>query len=185
MNVLDKIKDQIVSAEITLIAALRKMDECRAKLLFVFEDDKFDCILTIGDIQRAIIRNVSMESPISGILVRDKIYASDKDSIEDIKKVMLDVNIDCMPVLNENNDIVNILYWADVFSNKVEDTREKIEFPVVIMAGGKGTRLNQSPTSFQSLLFLLATKLSLKRLWISLRALAPRSSTCLSTTRPT
>ena len=141
MNVLDKIKDQIVSAEITLIAALRKMDECRAKLLFVFEDDKFDCILTIGDIQRSIIRNVSMESPISGILVRDKIYASDKDSIEDIKKVMLDVNIDCMPVLNENNDIVNILYWADVFSNNVVDPREKIELPVVIMAGGKGTRL--------------------------------------------
>ena len=126
MNILDKIKDQIVNAEITLIAALRKMDDCRSKLLFVFDGNKFDCILTIGDIQRAIIRNVSMESPISGILVRDKIYASVKDSIEDIKKVMLDLNIDCMPVLNANKEIVNILYWADVFRNKVEDTREKI-----------------------------------------------------------
>lgn len=141
MNILDKIKDQIVNAEITLISALRKMDDCRSKLLFVFDGNKFDCILTIGDIQRAIIRNVSMESPISSILVRDKIYASVNDSVEDIKKVMLDDKIDCMPVLNKKNEIVNILYWADVFNNNVVDPREKIELPVVIMAGGKGTRL--------------------------------------------
>ena len=33
----------------------KKMDEIKVKMLFVFKDEKFLCILTIGDIQRAII----------------------------------------------------------------------------------------------------------------------------------
>ena len=42
-------------------------------------------ILTIGDIQRAIIRHSTLTDAVSTILDRNKIYASDKDSIEHIK----------------------------------------------------------------------------------------------------
>lgn len=141
MNIIYKIQNQIVSADISMLSALKKMDEAKSKLLFVYEGEKFDCILTIGDIQRAIIKKISMDSPISGILVRDKIYASDRDNLQDIKKVMLAENIDCMPILNASKDIINIYYWSDVFGDNVPDPREKIDLPVVIMAGGKGTRL--------------------------------------------
>lgn len=141
MNKLYRIQNQIISPDITLIAALRKMDEVRSKLLFVFEGERFDCILTIGDIQRAIIRNVTMDSPISKIIDRDKIYASTTDSAENIKQVMINEKIDCMPVLNDSNEIAYVLFWSDLFKNSSTDIREKIELPVVIMAGGKGTRL--------------------------------------------
>ena len=72
MNNISKIKEKIVSPEMTIISALEKMDEVKSKLLFVFDLDKFDCILTIGDIQRAIIRNVEMTCPISKILDRQR-----------------------------------------------------------------------------------------------------------------
>ena len=49
--------------------------------------------------------------------------------------------IDCMPVLNADGEIVDVLFWHDVFTEKVEENRPKINLPVVIMAGGKGTRL--------------------------------------------
>ena len=141
MNNISKIKEKIVSPEMTIISALEKMDEVKSKLLFVFDLDKFDCILTIGDIQRAIIRNVEMTCPISKILDRQKIYAMESESIDCIKTVMFKEGIDCMPVLNKNGDIIDVLFWADVFQQTVTEIREKIEFPVVIMAGGKGTRL--------------------------------------------
>lgn len=141
MNNISKIENQIVGADLTLIAALKKMDEVKTKRLFVFNDHKFDCILTMGDIQRAIIRNVSLSQPIADILDRGKIYAKEGQSIDTIKEVMFRENIDCMPILDSKGEIIDILFWADVFQKSVVDAREKIDLPVVIMAGGKGTRL--------------------------------------------
>jgi len=141
MNNISKIENQIVSADLTLIASLKKMDEVKTKRLFVFNADRFDCILTMGDIQRAIIRNVALSSPIAGILDRGKIYAKQEDSMESIKEVMFRENIDCMPILNNVGEIIDVLFWADVFQKSADDAREKIDLPVVIMAGGKGTRL--------------------------------------------
>lgn len=141
MNNITKIQDKIINAELTIISALKKMDEVKSKLLFVFDGDKFDCMLTIGDIQRAIIRNVEMTSPVSRILDRNKIYASQDECMEEIKGVMFKESIDCMPILNHDGEIVDVLFWADVFQETVTEVREKIDLPVVIMAGGKGTRL--------------------------------------------
>lgn len=141
MNNISKIENKIISIDDSIISALKQMDGQRTKLVFVFNGDKFEGILTIGDIQRSIIRQSNLSDPVSKILVKDKIYASDNDSIEQIKKVMFKELIDCMPILNSAGEIVDVLFWHDIFSEKVEDNRPKIDLPVVIMAGGKGTRL--------------------------------------------
>ncbi len=141
MNNISKIKDKIVSVGDTILFALQKMDGHRTKLVFVFDGDKFESILTIGDIQRAIIRHAALTDVVSTILDRDKIYASDKQSQEQIKEVMMKELIDCMPVLNADGEIVDVLFWHDVFDTSVDENREKINLPVVIMAGGMGTRL--------------------------------------------
>lgn len=141
MNNISKIENKIISINDSVISALKQMDGQRTKLVFVFDGDKFDGILTIGDIQRAIIRHTNLSDPVSTILVKDKIYASENDTLEHIKSVMFNELIDCMPVLNDVGEIVDVLFWHDVFSEKVEENRPKINLPVVIMAGGKGTRL--------------------------------------------
>ena len=141
MNNTSKIQNKIISVDDSILSALRKMDGHRTKLVFAFDGNKFEGILTIGDIQRAIIRQANLSDPVSKILEKDKIYASEKDALEDIKAVMFKELIDCMPVLNDDGEIVDVLFWHDVFTEKVADNRPKIELPVVIMAGGKGTRL--------------------------------------------
>lgn len=141
MNNISKIKDKIISINDSIVSALEKMDGHRTKLVFVFDGDKFESILTIGDIQRAIIRHSALGDPVNSILEKDKIYASDEEPIEHIKEVMMKELIDCMPVLNADGEIVDVLFWHDVFDTPVIDNRGKINLPVVIMAGGKGTRL--------------------------------------------
>lgn len=141
MNNISKIKNKIISINDSIVFALKQMDGHRTKLVFVFDKDKFECILTIGDIQRAIIRQANLSDPVSTILDRNKIYASYRDSMEHIKDVMFKELIDCMPVLNDSGEIVDVLFWHDVFTEAVADSRPKINLPVVIMAGGKGTRL--------------------------------------------
>ena len=141
MNNTSKIQDKIITSKDTIHYALKMMDGHRTKLVFVIDNDVFVSILTIGDIQRAIIRNSSLSDPVSSILDKEKIYASDKDSIEHIKDVMFKELIDCMPVLNDKGEIVDVLFWDEVFKESVAENRAKIDIPVVIMAGGKGTRL--------------------------------------------
>ncbi|MBQ8271278.1 MAG: nucleotidyltransferase family protein [Bacteroidaceae bacterium] len=135
-----RIKERTVSIDATIISVLKKMDSERVKLLFVFSNDIFNGIVTIGDIQRAIIKNIDLTAPISSILNKSKIYAKPEDDIEKIKEIMLKIRTECMPVVDEQGNLEKVYFWSDLFDTK-SITRPKINLPVVIMAGGKGTRL--------------------------------------------
>ena len=141
MNVLDKIKNRIISADNTIIQALKKMDVEMVKLLFVFENDKFLGILTIGDIQRAIIKNVDMNDTVLSILDKNKIYAKVTDSLDVIKKKMYELRSECMPMVGDGNRLLDVYFWKEMFSDGKRERTDKIDVPVVIMAGGLGTRL--------------------------------------------
>lgn len=138
---LTKIQKRIISGTNTLIQALTQMDERGVKLLFVFENDKFLGILTIGDIQRAIIKNVDMNSAVLSILDRNKIYARTSDSLEVIKEKMYKLRAECMPLVDDNGELLNVFFWKEMFDEKKQSRQDKIDLPVVIMAGGLGTRL--------------------------------------------
>ncbi len=139
---LDVLKKITVSSETKMLECLKIMDLENRKLLLVEESDKFLSLLSIGDIQRAIINNISLDSEINQILRKKVDVASDKDNFETIKKKMISFRAEYMPVINNNLEIVDVYFWDDIFSEQKEDVNdEKIDIPVVIMAGGKGTRL--------------------------------------------
>ena len=52
-----EINKHIIARNESLLMALKRMDEQKVKTLFVFEGDHFEGLLTLGDIQRAIIKN--------------------------------------------------------------------------------------------------------------------------------
>lgn len=140
-----RLEKRKISIKDTLLHALKKMDAERVKMLLVFADEQFVSILTIGDIQRAIIKHVAMDSPIANILDvirQDKDYASPSDSEKDIRELMLSIRAECMPVVDEQGKLIRVYFWNDFFDEQpLPPVREKIDLPVVIMAGGKGTRL--------------------------------------------
>lgn len=130
-----------IQAKETILSALKQMDKLGKKLLIVLSEDKFYSLLSIGDIQRAIIRNVSMNEPIGSIL-RDTItVASIHDDLQAVKKNMRERKNEFMPIVDDNGNVKEVIFWEDLFEDKLTDNREKLELPVVIMAGGKGTRL--------------------------------------------
>lgn len=137
----DIIENRSIGLEDSIIVALKKMDIEKTKILFVFSNDKFEGILTIGDIQRAILNNVNLNNKIGLILDRNKVYAHAGDSIEYIKSKMQELRAEAMPVLDNQENLVEIYFWNDLFGDKQELPHKGINLPVVIMAGGKGTRL--------------------------------------------
>lgn len=137
----DKLKIISIQRNSTILEALRQMDKTEKRLLIVFDKHKFFGLLSIGDIQRAIIRGVGMESTVEEIMRKDITIAYTKESFSSIKEQMLEERIECMPVIDEENNLVDIYYWDDVFGAEKKRKEVSLRLPVVIMAGGKGSRL--------------------------------------------
>ena len=136
-----KIENRIINSGESLLFTLKKMDAQKVKMLFVFTKEHFEGIVTIGDIQRAIIHNVSLDSPLSVIVDKQKKYALPNEDIQVVRNKMLSLRAECMPVVNKEGELVDVYFWSDFFKIPETQHREKIKLPVVIMAGGKGTRL--------------------------------------------
>ena len=138
---MDKIKERIIIPSTTLLDAMKLMDSTKVKMLFVFSEKHFEGIITIGDIQRAIIKGISMTEPVLSFLDKNKKYVKPDESHEIVQQKMLSLRSECMPVVDEQGELVDVYFWKDLFGEKEQKITESINLPVVIMAGGKGTRL--------------------------------------------
>ena len=141
MKTKEKLKGRIIESNKNILFALKKMDEIDKKLLFVFEKNKFLNILSIGDLQRALIANKDIHTPVKQILRKNTRIASINDTFPSIKAKMLEFRTECIPVINNENELVEIYFWEDVFEIQKRHIKKKLNLPVVIMAGGKGNRL--------------------------------------------
>ena len=124
----------------SILSALKQMDEVGFKLLIVAKEDTLLGLISVGDIQRSIIKNIDLNEPIKSIMRDDYIVSKSSDTIDDIKSLMLSIRSEFMPVV-ENNKIIKVHYWKDLFESKESRPHKHFKLPVVIMAGGFGTRL--------------------------------------------
>lgn len=136
-----RVKAISIPKNMPIIAALKQMDAMKVKLLLVLDEDKFSSLLSIGDIQRAIIANISLETPVERIL-REKVSVAkvDDDRMRIIAR-MKERRNDFMPIVDEYNNIIDIIFWEDISSFKETRIKTPFSLPVVIMAGGQGSRL--------------------------------------------
>lgn len=130
----------LINKDITLLSALKRMDEVQRKLLILMDEDKFVGLISIGDIQRALINKTDLNDLAINFVRSDILYGHKEDDFNNIKKMMLNERMECMPIVDDNNNLIDIIEWKDVFA---ENTIQfaNIDLPVVIMAGGMGSRL--------------------------------------------
>ncbi|MFA7290188.1 MAG: nucleotidyltransferase family protein [Melioribacteraceae bacterium] len=139
MNLL-QVEKRKIQINATISDALKQMDLHDSKLLIVTKNSSFFSLISIGDIQRAIINNFSLDTEINKIL-RPKIDVAFKsEPIDSIKNRMLSGRSELMPIIDDNGELVDVIFWEDIFHEK-KPSKFQLNLPVVIMAGGKGTRL--------------------------------------------
>lgn len=124
-----------------LIQALRKMDEVRKKLLIVSNETKPYSLLSIGDIQRAILEGLPLQTKIADILRKDITVCHVDDDLHFVKSTMMKFRTEFMPLINNSKEITEVIFWEDLFPAVQRNTLGNLNLPVVVMAGGKGTRL--------------------------------------------
>ena len=134
-------KDFCIAKEESIIYSLKLMDKLKRKLLIVLDDNKFYGLLSIGDLQRAIIANKPLEGSIKTILRNNIKTGTPIDDVENIKLIMLEHRMEFFPIIDEHKEIQTIYFWEDLFQDKIPKVARKLNCPVIIMAGGEGRRL--------------------------------------------
>lgn len=136
-----KVEKLLISEYSNLTDALKKMDMVGKKLLIVTgHNGKYKSVVSVGDIQRHLIENQDFGATISSVLRSLVRVANTTQSLEEIKKEMLQFRMEFMPVV-DNGELVGVYFWEDIFGEVQRKKGTCLDLPVVIMAGGKGTRL--------------------------------------------
>ncbi|WP_221074095.1 sugar phosphate nucleotidyltransferase [Agarivorans aestuarii] len=135
-------KSITICSNATILEALRAMDENRVKLLITLDSEGgYESLVSIGDIQRAIIKGHPVSEILNIIEIEEKVTATTRNSNAEIKKMMIEMRCDFMPVLDDFSRLERVIFWSDISKSKHTYLNKKNDIPVVIMAGGKGTRL--------------------------------------------
>ena len=104
-------------------------------VLAVSEDGKFIGTLTDGDIRRAFLKGYKLESSIVDIIHRDSLTVTSDINREQVLQLMKVNRILQLPILDSKSMVVGLHVWDSINSSNT------LENMMVIMAGGKGTRL--------------------------------------------
>ena len=136
-------KNLIVRENITIQKALKIMSKVGEKCLIVTDEDKkIFGTLSDGDLRKAILNGSTMTDPVSTIYNSNAtFFRSGKFSTQEARKVFIKNRFEIIPVVDDGQRVVDILYWDKVFERDKYFKTFKIDASVVIMAGGKGTRL--------------------------------------------
>ena len=136
-------KDITVQPYITIRKAMKKLNQSGEKCLIITNAQKSLLgTLSDGDLRRAILKGATMGDTIESVyqhkptVLRHKHY-----DLSEAKKLFTKQKFDIIPVVDEEGKLKDILFWETVFRNG--ENREEIclDTPVVIMAGGHGTRM--------------------------------------------
>ena len=130
-------KSLLIDKSITIKDTIKALDKGAKKVVIVTEDDKLVGIVTDGDIRRWILKNGDLQENVSEVMNDSPVYL-DYIYKDNAKKVMIDKSIECLPLVDDKKRIVDIIFLNDGLNI---NNFEKIDIPVVIMAGGQGTRL--------------------------------------------
>lgn len=131
--------DYIIKKENSVSDAMQQLEKSGHKIVFVAcgaEDDILCGVLTDGDIRRYLLSGLSLSAPVMDAASKDPICVTGYHEAK-ARAVLKERDISCVPMVDENGRA-----HAFVFSNEtVHLETAPIDTPVIVMAGGLGTRL--------------------------------------------
>lgn len=129
----------LVQDNIPIAEAIKRIDECGKKVVFCVRGNYLSGCFTDGDMRRYILRSGDMQKPVSEAMNPDPIAFftfQEEQALERMRSSL----IVAIPIINERREVVKI-YFRDELAEAAIPHALPDDVPLVIMAGGKGTRL--------------------------------------------
>ncbi len=135
------ISKYFVKVDDSIENTIKKISDSGQKCVVVHKKKKLIGTISDGDIRKVIVKNVDIRSSINKYFNKNPKFLIEHQYTEkDIKNYFNKYNLDIIPVVDKKNIIKIVIDRNYFFENKIIKTK-KIRVPVVIMAGGRGTRL--------------------------------------------
>lgn len=132
-----KIDDYITTLDMPILDIMKQIDKNGQGIVYVCDlEGHIKGAITDGDVRRSIIHTGNLKTKASDIMFKEPVVLPYKEK-ENVSIVMYQKMVRSIPIVDDNNRIVDI-YFQD---NRLTPVKNKVNSPVVIMAGGKGTRL--------------------------------------------
>lgn len=129
-------RNAILSNTATIQDAIRNLDKVAIKIVLVLDaSGKLEGTISDGDIRRGLLRGLGMGSPITTVIHRKPFVVPREMTQETVRQLMVANKIQQIPVVDEERQVVGLHLWDQI------TTQHSRPNSMVIMAGGKGTRL--------------------------------------------
>lgn len=132
------IEKYLISADLTVKQTIEKMESNMIKAVIIVDNDKrVQGIFSNGDMRSFFLKGGSLSDAISVAMNKNPHLYRNENEVEKERKEIVRV---IYPIVDEENRIINII--DDNQSIKTGIVNDSLrDIPLVIMAGGKGTRL--------------------------------------------
>lgn len=115
--------------------AIQSLEESSMQIVLLVSDGKLVGTITDGDIRRAFLKGLSLDSDIFDVANRSPLVVPPGIAREHVLQLMQANRVHQLPVVDESGLVVGLYVWDSIVSP------EPLGNYMVIMAGGKGTRL--------------------------------------------
>jgi len=126
----------LVNSDVTLEQAIDVLDKAALRIALVVDSsDKLLGTLTDGDVRRALLKHMPLETPVSQVMNTQPKTAEQSWTESRILAVMEQHELLQLPLVDKNRRIMGLANLHDMLN------KHRHENPVFLMAGGFGTRL--------------------------------------------
>ena len=135
-------KKIIINKDLKIIQAMKKLASTGLRCLIVANKKKrLLGTLTDGDIRRAILKGKKLNESIKNIYNKNPNFLKKNNfSLNSAKNLLASKSHILLPIVDSTSMIVDYLNWEKVFGKETHEQKLS-NVSVVIMAGGKGSRL--------------------------------------------
>ncbi len=129
-------KKVAVSPDTTIKKTIDVIDRMSLQIALVVDsDDRLMGTVTDGDIRRGLLKGYSLSETVDKVYHRNPMTASSETALDMIHFRMRRYYISQLPVIDNNGKVVSLEILKDIFA------RDPKKSPVILMAGGLGSRL--------------------------------------------
>lgn len=126
----------LLPAKASLHEAIRNLDVSALQIaLVISEEGQLVGTLTDGDIRRGLLRGLDLTSPIESIIFRSPFVVPPALGRDLVLELMQANHLRQLPIVDADHRVVGLHLWDEITSPTHKPNR------MVVMAGGKGTRL--------------------------------------------
>lgn len=146
----EEIQMVLIKSGSTVKEAIKKVDNGHYGIVVVVDEhNKILGILTDPDIRRLILKSMDLSNSVNTVMnITPTTVVETEVSVDYLKKIFIENGFSQIPIVNAQNQLVDLAFKSDLYRKEenVYKPDRLLDNMVVIMAGGRGTRMEPFTT---------------------------------------